>query len=233
MKLAYTTFTFVWQQSKLVFLTRCLSILFPVHTGYQYGVEVMDHKFTYTGKAQRFEWLNHGFKVCFPENALPPGVDQCQVHVKASISGQFDFPRHAEPVSGLYWLSSGYVFTQPVTVEIQHCAPGGSQQQFHLTFIVAKCPQEDLPCQFETLGEGVFPPSSQYGTINLTHLSGLAIASQPRQSLMQTFPRKVRQMRSYCSRLYYSSSGINSWDVHFVIMWNLELHISVSNSLHI
>ena len=152
--------------------------------------------------------------------------------MKASLSGQFDFPRDAELVSGLYWLSSRHVFTQPVTVDIQHCAQEGLQQQSRLTYIVASCSQEELPYQFKTLEGGVFSPNSRYGSISLSHFSGLAIASQPHphQSLVQKFSRKVRQthVRSYCSRLYYSSSGINSWEVYFVIMWDLELHMAVS-----
>ena len=159
-------------------------------------------------------------------------MNECRVHVKASLSGQFDFPRDAELVSGLYWLSSRHVFTRPVTVDIQHCAQDDLLQQSRLTYIVASCSQEELPYQFNTLEGGVFSPSSRYGTISLTHFSGLAITSQPRprQSLVQKFSRKVRhtEVRSYCSRLYYSSSGINSWEVFFVIMWNLELHITVS-----
>ena len=168
----------------------------------------------------------------FPKNALPPGVDECRVHIKASLSGQFDFPRDAVLVSGLYWLSSRHVFTRPVTVEIQHCAQEDAQLQSSMTYIVASCSQEELPYQFKTLDGGVFSPSSRYGTINLTHFSGLAVAShpRPRQSLLPKFSRKVHhtQVKSYCSRLYYSSGGINSWEVFFVIMWDLELHISVS-----
>ena len=176
--------------------------------------------------------MNHGFKLHFPENVLPPGVDECRVHVKASLSGQFDFPRDAELVSGLYWLSSRHVFTQPVTVDIQHCAQEGLQQQSRLTYIVASCSQEELPYQFKTLEGGVFSPNSRYGSINLTHFSGLAVASQPRPrlSLMQRFSRKVLHAheKTYCAKLYYSSSNVHSWQVYFVIMWDLELHISVS-----
>ena len=201
-------------------------VYLPLPLGYLRGVEVTDHiTFTYTGKAQSFEWLNHGFKMHFPENAFPPEVDECRVYIKASLSGQFDLPRDAELVSGMYWLSSRHVFTRPVTLEIQHCVQD-LQQQSSLTYVVASCSQEELPYQFKTLEGGVFAPNTQYGSINLTHFSGLAIASQPRprQSCKACNP----QVRSYCSRLYYSSSGIHSWEVFFVIVWNLELHIAVS-----
>ena len=87
-------------------------VYLPLPLGYLRGVEVTDHiTFTYTGKAQSFEWLNRGFKMHFPENALPPEVDECRVYIKASLSGQFDLPRDAELVSGMYWLSSRHVFT--------------------------------------------------------------------------------------------------------------------------
>ena len=187
-------------------------VYLPLPLGYLCVVEVTDHiTFTYTGKAQSFEWLNRDFKMHFPENALPPEVDECHVYIKTSLSGQFDLPRD--------------VFTQPVTLEIQHCVQD-LQQQSSLTYVVASCSQEELPYQFKTLERGVFAPNTQYGSINLTHFSGLAIASQPhpRQSCKACNP----QVRSYYSRLYYSSSGIHSWEVFFVIAWNLELHIAMS-----
>ena len=34
--------------------------------------------------------------------------------------------------------------------------------------------------------------------------------------------------KSYCARLYYCSCGVHSWEVDFVITWDLELHIAVS-----
>ena len=159
-------------------------------------------------------------------------MDECRVHVKASLSGQFDFPRDAEIVSGLYWLSSRHVFTRPVTVDIQHCAQEDLQQQSRLAYIVASCSQEELPYQFKILEGGVFSPSSRYGSISLTHFSGLAIASQPRQSLVQKLTRKIRHthVKRYCAQLYYSSSGVHSWEVYFAVMWDLELHINVSSA---
>ena len=205
----------------------------PLHLGYLRGVDVIDQiTFKYTGRAQSFEWLNRGFKIHFPENALPPGVDECRVNVKASLSGQFDFPKGAELVSGLYWLSSHHVFTPPVTVEIQHCAEDELQRQSSLTYVVARCSQEELPYHFKSVEGGVFSPSSQYGSINLNHFSGLAVTSQPRsrQSLILKLSQVVRHIRvkHYCAKLYYSSSDNHSWEVYFTIMLDLELHINVS-----
>lgn len=193
------------------------SCIFPIHSGYLRGVDVIDQiSITYNGLSQSLEWLKHGFKMHFPENALPPGIDDCQVLIKASFSGQFNFPRDTELISGIYWISSQHIFTRPVTVEIQHCIQKDIYRPSSLTYIVTKCSQKSLPYQFKTLDGGVFSPSSQYGSIDLTRFSGLAISSH------QT------HVRSYCARLYYNSSGIHGWEVYFTIMWNLELHIAVS-----
>ena len=210
--------------------------------GYLRGVEVIDHtSFTYTGRAQSFEWVDRGFKLHVPQDALPPEVNECQIHIKASLCGQFQFPEDMELVSGIYWIATPHDFTKPLTIEIQHCS-SGTNHPSSLTYITAKCTQEGLPYKFNTLNGGVFA-HSRYGSISITHFSGVGIASQTprRPSFMQRLAQRRRQgeseisnVKSYCARLYYRSSGILSWEVYFAIMWNLELHIAVSilNVLH-
>ena len=214
----------------------CLYVAY-FYSGYLRGVEVVDHtSFTYPGKARSFNWRKFGVKIHLPDHALPPSVNECQLHITASLSGQFQFPEHTECVSGIYWIACPYTFEKPVTVEIQHCVtkPEHLQHPSSLTFIIAKCTQEDLPYQFKILDGGVFSPNSRYGTIKLTHFSGVGLAFRPlhRPSLIQRLGLRPRQhesdAKSYCARLYYSKSGTNSWEVYFAIMWNLELHISVS-----
>ena len=192
--------------------------------GYLHGVEVIDHtSFMYTGQAHSFEWKRFGFKIHLPANALPPEADNCQLQLKASLSGQYQFPENVKLISGIYWITSPYKFTKSATVEIQHCT---AKHLSNLTFIVAKSTQEDLPYQFEILSSGAFSPSSQYGSIQLTHFSGVAVAFF--KSMMQWLGLSTYQPRNYCAQLYYSSSGVHSWEVYFVIVWDLELHISVS-----
>ena len=150
-------------------------------------------------------------------------MDECQIHAKASLAGQFIFPEDTQPISGVYWISCPYKFVKPVTVEMQHCT-AKPEYSSHLTFVVAKCTQKDLPYKFKILEGGVFSPGSRYGTIQLTHFSGLgAVFQNPRLRDHQP------EARSYCARLYYRASDVNGWEVYFAIMWNLELHIAVSN----
>ena len=187
------------------------------HSGILHNVEVVKcTSFTYTGRDHKLE--NIGFKMHIPDNALPTEVDECQVHVESSVHGQFQFPRETELISGVYWITNAHRFTKPITVEIQHCAKPEHLQ--HLTFVVAKHAQENLPYEFTTLDGGVFPSGSQYGRIELTQFSGLAII---KKMLGLT-------SKSYCGKLYYRSSAIQIWEVHFVIVPNTKINIHVSIS---
>ena len=210
---------------------QCVSSLYlPLHLGYLRGVEVIDHiTFTYTDRAQSFYWRRFGFKMHLPDHALPPGVNECQIRIQASLSGQFQFPEDTEILSCVYWVTCPHKFAKPVTVEIQHCAkPEHLQHPSNLIFIVAKCNQY-LPYQFKILDGGVFSPHSRYGSIELTHFSGLGIAFH---SVMQWLGLSSYQPqldpKNYCARLYYSRSGIHCWEVYFAIMWDLEVYIAVS-----
>ena len=209
----------------------------PSLVGYLRGVDIIDHtSFTYTGRAQSFEWVNRGFKLHLPEDALPPEVDECRIHVKVSLSGHFQFPEDTELISGIYWIATPHKFAKAVTVEIQHCS--NTDHPSTLTYIVAKCTQDVLPYHFSVLSGGTFSPSSRYGIINVTHFSGVAIASRStrRPSFVHRLAIRRRQelsnVKSYCARLYYSRSGVHSWDVYFAITWDFELHVAVS-PLHV
>lgn len=91
----------------------------PLHD----SVEVIDiSSFTYSGVPQDFENEKYGYKMHFPDNALPPEVDECQVHVESSLCGQFQFPENTVLISGVYWITTGQKFVEPVIVEFQHRA---------------------------------------------------------------------------------------------------------------
>ena len=198
-------------------------------SGYLRGVEVIDQTcFTYTRRAQSFEWRGFGLKMHFKEDALPVNVNECQIHIKASLSGQFQLPENTTLLSSIYWIVCPHEFMKPVTVEIQHCA-AMPELQAGLTFIIAKCTQQHLPYKFKILNGGVFSPNSQYGSIELSHFSGVGVTFQSMMQWLGFTPfQPTFNPRSYRAQLYYSSSGVHSWEVYLAITWNLELHITVS-----
>ena len=96
--------------------------------------------------------------------------------MRVSLSGQFQVPPNCELVSAVYWVSSPHKFTKPLDVEIQHCAALSSHKQCEqLMFVHTKCTQKELPYTFTELEKGVFGPHSSYGSLSLSHFSGLGI----------------------------------------------------------
>ena len=168
----------------------------------------------------------------FPADALPPEVDECQVHVESSLCGQFQLPENMELIGGVYWITTNQEFAKPVTVEFQHCAI--PEHIENLTFIVTKRTVGDLPYKFCILDGGRFSLGTDYGKISLSHFCGVAIASQSprRPSTIQRICCRSHQLesdvRTYRARVWYSRSGCRKWAIYFTIMQDLTLYITVS-----
>ena len=136
--------------------------------------------FTITQEAVKLNFEGYGFKLCVPENSLPAEVLETQLSVRVSLSGPFQMPSNCELVSAVYWVSSPHKFMKPVTVEIQHCAAlSSSEQCSQLTFVHTKCTQKELPYIFKKKVGGVFTPNSSYGSLSLSHFSGIGIVISP------------------------------------------------------
>ena len=166
-----------------------------------------------TNEAQTFLWKGHGLKLHIPSESLPPEVRQSNINIKASLSGQFQFPATTTLVSAVYWIQTPVKFMQPVTLEIQHCAKLTTDSP--LNFAVAKCSQKDLPYRFKPLQGGTFSYYTSYGSIDLFHFSGLGITEEGSEEQL------------YCAKQYYIGSKIN-WRAHFVVTKDLEVYITVS-----
>ena len=170
-----------------------------------------------TNSKQSFHWSGYGFKLHIPQGSLPAGVDQCLLHICASIAGQYQFPDSMELVSAVYWVRCDPFcrFQQHITAEIQHCAKMTNSTK--LTFVRAICSQKDLPYTFKKLeGRGSFADQSSYGLLQLDHFSAHAVAGE-------------NVKRNYTARLYYLDKSVYSTKIHFVIMWDIKPHVKVIN----
>ncbi|XP_064401971.1 uncharacterized protein LOC135347820 isoform X4 [Halichondria panicea] len=165
-----------------------------------------------TNSPQTFHWVGYGFKLTIPQGSLPAGVDQCRLDIKASVAGQYQFPDNLQLISGVFWMRpypSGQ-FQQQLTVEVQHCAKMTSSTK--LSFVRAHCSQESLPYTFKQLeGRGSFTEHSSYGSLELSHFSGLAVTGEDVE-------------RVYTASLYYLGSELHSREIHFVVNWDNEIH---------
>ena len=120
-----------------------------------------------------FDWEGYGFKIVVPAGALPKGK-RCQITVKAITTGQFNFPKHTQLVSSVYWIYSSCKFLKPVDVCIDHCAILQSLDDCNqMRFILARCDQESLPYNF-IVKTGTFSPNNREGLISLKSFSLIA-----------------------------------------------------------
>ena len=175
-------------------------------------------EFTVSTQGGHFEWGGYGLKFHIPEGSLPVGTAKCMVHVKASLSGQFQLPEDTDFLSPVFWISAPCKFTKPVTLEIQHCALREHKAVLsHLRFVSAKCSQKDLPYRFKQLDGGVFNTHSSYGSIQLNHFSGVGITGSEETP------------RLYCARLYHTMKQIYDWRYYLAIMQDLPVFNTVSS----
>ena len=182
------------------------------------GVEVCGDMtvVVHSSGAQQITWEGFGLKLHIDEGSLPAGIHQCTLTIKASLAGQYEFPDNSYLVSAIFWLRCEPMckFTKPVTVEMQHCARSENVTNLKLKFVRAVCSQKQLPYSFKELG-GDFTRHSSYGVVEVNGFSGVAITQEGSQE------------REYCSQLFYLGQP-NSCQIHFVVTWNIEAHLTVS-----
>ena len=170
-----------------------------------------------------FQWKDHGFKLHVPKNALPEGIPEYSVNIKASLAGQFKLPEGYELVSAVYWVKTPGKFAKPVTIEVQHCANFSNPNQ--LCFVRTTCTQKSLPYNFEIIDGGSFNLGTKHGALSITNFSGIAIVKDviPNEHSCQ-----------YCAQVYFTVQHFpDYWYCHFVITKDLEMCLEVSTvSLH-
>ncbi len=174
-----------------------------------------------TNSPQTFHWAGYGFKLTIPQGSLPAGVDQCQLDIKASVVGQYQFPDNLQLVSGVFWVHPLPFcrFQKQLRVEIQHCTKMTSSTK--LSFVRAHCSQESLPYTFKQLeGRGSFSEHSSYGCLSVNHFSSHAIAAEGDVDLL------------YVASLYYLKADPRTVEIHFTINVDDEIHITVSDRFH-
>ena len=153
-----------------------------------------------------FEWEGYGLKLHVPEGSLPCGMGETKVNIRASLSGQFQLPEDSDLLSPVFWISAPCKFTKPVTLEIQHCAQGDDHTVLSdLSIVSTQCSQKDLPYKFKQLDGGVFTTHSSYGSIQLSHFSGIAVAG------------KKKTPRSYRAHLYHTMKQMYDWRYYLAI----------------
>ena len=182
----------------------------------------------YSSRAQQFEWEGFGLKLYIHEGSLPVGMEQCILQIKASLAGLYEFPEDSHLISAVFWFRCKTVhkFIKPITVEIQHCAKAKNISE--LNFVRAFCSQKQLPYTFKQIAGGNFKSRKSCGVIDLNSFSGIAAIQNKSEE------------RDYCSIVFYHGErrvdmyrGEKMVNIFYVIVWNTEAHLNVSDTLAI
>ena len=178
---------------------------------------IKETEISFLDRGGTFEWRGYGLRLHVPEGSLPHGMEECGINIKASLSGKFQLPKGLVFLSPVFWITAPCKFTKPVTLELQHCALTEDEAALsHLSFVSANCTQRDLPYRFRQLAGGVFTTQSSYGSIQLSHFSGIGIIG-----------RILGTRRSYCAHLYHTKKKVDEWRFYFVITQDLDANNTV------
>ena len=169
--------------------------------------------------AQQFIWEGFGLKLHIYDDCLPADMDQCIIHMKASLAGLYKFPENTHPVSAVFWLRCvpECKFSKSVGLEIQHC--GKPKGDSRLSFARAICCQKQLPYTFKGIG-GDFTNHTFYGFIELKGFSGLAVVQQGSEERYYLASLLYKEVSSHRSRCIV--------EIYIALTWNVDAHSSVS-----
>ena len=203
----------------------------------------LESSFTYSSQCHKsFNWSGYGFRMKIPKDALPVGVSECQLDVKTGLTGTFHLPKNTRLVSGLYQILCPHKLIEAATVEIQHCIAFTDPRQLSaLSFVVARCSQEEQPYRFKCLEGGLFSTQSSYGKLDVNEFSIYGIianilswfSSQQDESEGSDSSRGPPTCNlpnnRYCASVFYiERDRPNTWGVDLVIFRELEVCSTVS-----
>ena len=170
-----------------------------------------------TNSKQLFSWGDYDLSLYIPENSLPVNLQQCNIHIKASITGDYQLlPQDTHFVSAVFWFECvpRCQFSKPLVLEIQHCAEPGNSSE--LQFVRAEVEQENAVFRpVSSITQAGFPTQNSYGFIELNSFSGYGVS------------KKGAKKRQYRALVYYCKENSKSHQIHFVISWNTKAHKKV------
>lgn len=176
-----------------------------------------------TNSSLEWQWEGYGLKIHVGENTLPLGIEQCPVNINASLTGHYEFPEDEYLVSAIFWFRCELPcrFAKPISLEIQHCAC--SHNSLRLSFVKAKCIQEQLPYKFKSIDSGSFSGHSSYGIIEVNSFSAFGVT------------QKGSGERNYLANVLYIEERLSldlRFHLYFVVTWNTVIHDRVSKWIH-
>lgn len=163
-------------------------------------------------------WKEHGLKLSISADASKSIRHNMKMKIRASVKGDYSFPTNMELVSAIYWISFPQQFAKPITLGIRHCCNlQDNVQVSSLHFVTAKCNQKQLPYMFKPLSKGSFSTNNFFGTIEVDHFSGFAVAQEGNHNGEGD---RIRN-KQYLAQSYYLRNLPTDWNVDIPVVTNL------------
>ena len=183
-----------------------------------------------TNAEQNLSWPEFGLSLHIPENSLPEGIQQCSIIIKPRTMGDYKLPEGSHLVSAVYSVKCipKCQFSEPVTLEIQHCAkPKNTRKLSFVRAVRSDSKPETSTSLFHVVEtdknqrmDGVlyscFPHHTSFGFIELSKFCQFGIIQRDTDE------------RDYCVNVYYRGDDARKFGVYFTILWNTTTHKKVS-----
>ena len=178
----------------------------------------------------RIVWDEYDFKMEIPRNALSD-VDDGELNITISVikSGHVQFPSRTKPVSAVYGIQS-ISFSEPVTVELEHCCEINAFTSGSLVFGVVN-EIYGAPYKFEKLEGGIFP-EGHHGRIT-TAIAGSSLLVI---LLKQQENTEMPALGYLAYFLYEHQKSISRrvWEIQIAVVQNIKASRQVGHvNIHI
>ena len=163
-------------------------------------------------------WDEYDFRMEIPRAALSDvGDGEFNITISVIKSGHVQFPSRTKPVSAVYGIRT-VSFSEPVTIELEHCCEINTFTSGSLVFGVAN-EIYSAPYKFEKLEGGIFP-EGHHGRITTAIAGSSLFVILLKQQANTEMPAK-----GYLAYfLYEHQKSINRkvWEIHIAVVQNTE-----------
>ena len=120
-------------------------------------------------------------------------MDQCVLHIYASLAGQYQLPDNVVLVSAVFWVRCDPLcrFKQKLTLEIQHCGMINASTKFTFVQASSRGREQSKYTFSEMKNPSSFTEHRSYGSVKLDHFCRVGVGAEGSVE------------KKYCYNVYY------------------------------
>ena len=168
---------------------------------------------------QTLKWNEYDLKMEISRDAISDVIDdEFKISINVFKSRHFQFPSGTKPVSAVYGIQTISSFSEPVTVEIEHCCEINTFTSGSLVFAVVNDASRP-PYKFEKLEGGIFR-EGHHGRITTAIAGSSLLVILLKQQANTRLPAI-----GYVAYFLYqdkNSSTRKVWHIHIAVVQNTK-----------